>query len=50
MKVEFSINKKKKTIRSTSEVLKDNKKTVLVKSSDGKIIKRHKTKHNVVEL
>lgn len=35
----------------TSEVLKENSKTVWVKAPDGKtIIKRHKEKHNVVKL
>ena len=28
-------------------VMKENPLTVLVKSPDGKVIKRHKTKHNV---
>jgi len=50
MKVEFNINKKEKTVREQSKVLKENSKTVLVKTKNGNIIKRHKIKHNVVEV
>jgi len=39
------------TRTNVSEVIKENEKTVWVKAPDGKtIIKRHKEKHNVVEL
>ena len=33
--------------RHTGELIKSNHKTVWVKAPDGKIVKRHKVKHNV---
>lgn len=48
--VEFNINKKGKTTRSQSEILRSNSKTVWVKSPNGIAIKRHRIKHNVVEV
>ncbi len=36
-----------KNERHTGEIVKSNHKTVWVKALDGKIVKRHKVKHNV---
>jgi len=35
--------------RTRGEVVKENKNTVLVKLPDGKLIKRHRAKHNLQE-
>ena len=43
MQVEYTIKGK----RHSGEVVKDNPRTVWVKAPDGKIVKRHKGKHNV---
>ena len=37
-----------KNERHTGEIVKSNHKTVWVKAPDGKIVKRHKVKHDVV--
>ena len=44
MKAEFTIDDK----RHTSEVVRQNSKTVFVIAPDGNVVKRHVEKHNVI--
>jgi len=47
MTVTFNLGSKKNV---RGEVVKENDKTILVKLSNGKVIKRHKEKHDVEEV
>jgi len=46
MLVEYTIKNK----RSIGSVVKDNPKTMLITAPDGKVVKRHKIKHNVKRI
>jgi len=48
--LEYNINKSGNVVRENGKVLRTNVKTVWVKAPDGRPIKRHKVKHNVVLL